>query len=412
MHAICNKKFVLLLLALSLAFGQQPILKIISPIENDPIITTGKTTIFGELKRADNLYINNNKVTIEKGLFRIIIPEQQPGKKVYRLVARNNEYSTQKDLNVITLQTLLDTYLSPFKKEIEILLTMKVMGSYLGTDFFRPDTFITKAEVVHTLIKLHKIDPLDYRTKYYFKDLLPNHWAYEYIQTALNKKLIEPKEAGLFGTESFLSRKEIILLLKPLMSVQTTEQLKPFVDINYNQADEKLLSDVAIAGYLPKEWTNRKEIYPNRAVTRGEIAYIISRTDTLRKRIKDTLSIGLDLSPIKTNLGQTAKSIDISFFPITKQTFKITGISNTDRKIIYIELTFSDNYHTKNILLADDGKGLDKIKGDNLFTSAVDLSKFNKSDLSYEYKMFNAFNLIEEAGKGKINYSNGNLSVN
>jgi hypothetical protein len=90
MHAICNKKFVLLLLALSLAFGQQPILKIISPIENDPIITTGKTTIFGELKRADNLYINNNKVTIEKGLFRIIIPEQQPGKKVYRLVARNN----------------------------------------------------------------------------------------------------------------------------------------------------------------------------------------------------------------------------------------------------------------------------------------------------------------------------------
>jgi hypothetical protein len=253
---------------------------------------------------------------------------------------------------------------------------------------------------------------LDYRTKYYFKDLLPNHWAYEYIQTALNKKLIEPKEAGLFGTESFLSRKDIILLLKPLMSIQVTEQLKPFVDINYNQADEKLLSDVAITGYLPKEWTNRKEIYPNRAVTRGEIAYILSRTDTLRRKIKDELSIELGLSPIKTNLGQTAKSIDISFFPITKQTFKITGISNTDRKIIYIELTFSDNYHTKNILLADDGKGLDKIKGDNLFTSAVDLTKFNKSDLSYEYKMFNAYNLIEEAGKGRINYSNGNLSVN
>ena len=405
------KPFLFFLLTISLTYGQQPIIKIISPIENDPIITTGKTTIFGEVKRTDSLFINNNKVTIEKGLFRIIIPEQQPGKKIYHLIAKNAEYSTPKDLNVITLKTLLDTYLSPFKNEIEILLTLTVMGSYLGTDFFRPDSFITKAEVVHTLIKLHKIDPLDYKTKYYFKDLLPNHWAYEYIQTALNKKLIEPKEAGLFGTESYLSRKEIIILFKPLMNIQVTEQLKPFVDINYNQADEKLLSDVAIAGYLPKEWTNRKEIYPNRAATRAEIAYILSRTDTLRKKIKDELSIELDLSPIKTNLGKTAKSLDISFFPITKQTFRITGISNTDRKIIYIELAFTDNYHNKNILLADDGKGLDKIKGDNLFTSAVDLSKFNKSELTYEYKMFNAFNLIEEAGKGKIRYSNGNLSV-
>ncbi|MDD4527663.1 MAG: S-layer homology domain-containing protein [Candidatus Margulisbacteria bacterium] len=407
-----NVKLLFIFLTLSLSFALPPSIRIISPLENNPIIANGKTIIFGEVKRTDSLQINNEKITLENGLFRIIIPEQRPGKKTYNLYARNNQDTTHKELTVVTLKTLLDSYLSPFRKEIEILLSLEIMDSYLGTDFFKPDSFITKADFVKTLIKINKLSPLDFKTRYYFKDLPTNHWAYEYIQTALNKKIIEPKEAGYFGTESFLSRKELVQIIKPLLeTINNNSKLRPFIDINYNLAEEKLLSDIAISGYLPREWTNKKEIYPNRAITRAELAYILTRTDLLRERISKELGINLDLAKISTDFGQSLKSLDITFSPMSKTTFKITALSNTERKIAYIELTFSDKYHKKNILLADDGKGLDKIKGDNVFTSAINLTTFNKDELSYEYKMFNAYNLIEEANMGKINFSNGNLSI-
>jgi hypothetical protein len=199
--------------------------------------------------------------------------------------------------------------------------------------------------------------------------------------------------------------------LKGFFERKTNQQIRPFLDINYNLADEKMLSDVAIAGYLPQEWTNGKEIYPNRAVTRAELAYILSRLDFLRAKIKQDYEIDLQLYPVQKDLGEINSFLEISFSPMTANTYKIKGASQSERKIVYIELTFSDNYHTKNVLLADDGKGLDELQGDNLFTSAVDLTDFNKNELYYEYKMFNAFNLIEEAGRGKINFSNGNLSI-
>lgn len=402
---------ILLFLLLSISLSKTPTIKIISPIEHNPIITTGKTTIFGETSKTDALYLNNNKIDVQKGLFRITLPEQKHGKTTYRLSAKNNQTSSYKDINVITLKTLLDNYTSPYKKEIDILLTLDILRPYLGTDFYKPDFFLTKAELAFFLTKLHQYEPLEYTAKYNFKDLFPNHWAYDYIQVALNKKLISAKEANFFGTESYITRKELASLLKNLLAIQDTSQIKPFVDINYNNAEEKTLSDVAISGYLPREWTSKKEIYPNKAVSRGEFAFIISRTDKLREKILEELGIELELNPTQKDLGYNFSSLELTFSLIDRQTYKINLLSNTERKIIYIELMLSDKYHHKKITIADNGKGLDKIKDDNIFTSAVDLSAFNKNELIYEYKMFNVYNLIEEAGKGKINYSNGNLST-
>ncbi|GEM_PF-4032970 len=408
---ISISKYLYIFVLLSFVFAEQPIIRIISPINNDPIITTEKTIIFGEVKKTDSLYLNNNKIKVEKGLFRFEIPKQYPGKRTFQLSARNDQQTTNKDINILTLKTLLDCYLSPFKKEIDILLTMEIISSYFGTDFFKPDNFLTKAELVQTLLKLNNIQPLGYKTRYHFKDLFPNHWAYEYIQTALNRNLVEPKESGLFGTNSYISRKELATIIKSLITITNTSQNKPFLDLNYNLTDEKLISDIAISGYLPREWTSSKEIQPNKAITRAEFAYIIARTDNLRKRIKNELGVDLALLPVRNNLEQTAKSIEIKLQTITPSTYKITALSNTDKKMIYIALKFSDKYHDKSIILADDGKGLDKIKGDNVFTTAINLSKLNKQALSYEYKMFNSFNLIEEAGKGSVAFANGTLSI-
>jgi len=395
----------------ALSFTQTPLIKIISPIEHNPIITAKEVVLYGEIKLSNTLYFNNKPVKIDNGLFKIKLPLQSPGYNKYRLSAKNYYGTTNKDIPITTLKTISDIYVSPYKKEIEILYTLNILSAYMGTDFFKPNRFITKAEISKLLIKVHGLSPTDFTTKYYFKDLLSNHWSYEYIQTALNNKLLKPKEANFFGTESYISRKELANIIKPLISYNSKNTIKPFIDINYNNYEEKLLADIAVAGYFPKEWTAQNSIYPKKALTRAEVAFVFAHTDKLMKRIKNELKISQFLSPVKKNIGKSAKSAEITFSLINNQTFKIKSICNSEQKIAFIELLIADNYHTKNIMMADDGKGLDKIKNDQIFTSAINLANFNKQELKYTYKLFNKYNLIEEADQGKINFSGNNLSI-
>jgi hypothetical protein len=404
------KKYFFVLFC-SFLFSNQPNIRIISPIAYEPIITSEKITILGEVQRADYLIFNNQKIDVNNGLFRIIIPKQSIGKKSFLLSARNSYGTYQKELSILTLQTLPDVNNDIYKKSIEVLLTLGTVRGYKGTDFYRPNFFITRAELIFYLINLLEVNFSDKKVDHTFRDLYPNHWAYEYIQLALNKNLVKPQEADFFGVDSFVSRKEIVLLLRNFFSLQDFSENKPFTDINYNLAEEKILSDVALAGYLPIEWTSQKKIYPNKALTRAEAAYLLAINEKGRELIKKNFEIDFSLIPIRNDYGKSANSVDIKFNVIKNDVYKVSLFLNTEQKIVYIILNLTDGNLSKNLLLADDGNILDKVKGDNFFVGAINLDGFNKDTLSYSYKLFNPFNLIEEVGESNVLNSNGKLYV-
>lgn len=400
------------LVLISTTFAQLPVIKIISPIEEDPMITYGDLNLFGELSHSDRLWVNDFEVDVENGLFRVTYKFAEKGFKKIKLHASNRHGVTDKILKVIMLSTYPDILGHPYRKEIETMSTLDYMRSYMGSDFFRPDRILTRAEICPILVRLKGIDPVqNVLTEYRFRDLLPSHWAYHYIQLALNHNLILPEDANSFNPDRYITREDLMDILIPFLPDMSLPSNLTFKDLDPQNVNHFWLSLLAAKGYLPLSWINEDFIYPNRGVSRGELAYILSRIDRIHSRIKKDLGIDLPKYAKKNSTLSDSFALKLFFYPLQENVFKIKCIPNIDKRILFIELNFTDGTHTFPILVVDDGLGLDVLPNDGVFTGGLNLNQAILPNLKCRYKIFDEFNLIYQAGEIQLQFENNNLSV-
>ncbi|MEK6557665.1 MAG: hypothetical protein AABZ14_05130, partial [Candidatus Margulisiibacteriota bacterium] len=187
------KKIGIIFIWASLLFADLPIIKIISPLEEDPIFANQELSILGELKNGRKLTVNNNNVNVLNGLFRVKFKFSESGYRELVFRAENESGWTEKRVKVISLITFPDIKGTSYEREIEVVSTLGLFSSYMGTDFYRPRTYVRRYDVARLLLLLKGVVPTaGYTNIYQFPDLPSVHWAYPYIQLALNNDLMNP----------------------------------------------------------------------------------------------------------------------------------------------------------------------------------------------------------------------------
>lgn len=142
---------------------------------------------------------------------------------------------------------------------------------------FKPDLEITRAEISVILSEAKKLKftkPLASP----FKDLPPNHWAYNHILALRDKGIIIGYPDGTFRPEVNLTRSELAVILwkaknlTPLNSNQTLEVL-----VNDESSIPSWALEPIYQGFLPENQylTIRpgRQAAPHAKATRGEVAY-------------------------------------------------------------------------------------------------------------------------------------------
>ncbi len=397
---------------ISLSLAEIPIIKIISPMEDIPIIAYKDVSILGEVKNTDRLFVNNYNVDFQNGLFRLKFKFSEPGYREFVFRAENSTSKIEKKLKLVSLETFPDIKGDDYQREIEILSTMKMVSSYFGTDFFRPKNYLRKAELARIVLMLKDISPTSgYSNTYHFQDLLPAHWAYTYIQLALNNGLLYSVNSNEFGPNRIVSREELIKTLKKFYRNQREENRAYFKDLTSDNIDHKFISFLASKGYLPLNWIQEDNFYPNKGVTRAELAYVISRIDKVCSKVKESYFIDLPLYKKAAIKDTQDDKVNLTFRKITEDVYVVECLPDKNKRSLFVELQVNCEKENNTVLLVDDGKGVDIIAGDNIFSGVINISKFTTLNYTYLYKIFDEYNLIYKVGEGKINNEGGLLAI-
>lgn len=403
-------RYLILLFLLTLTLADNPIIKIVAPIDDDPIIAYKALTILGELRNANKLTVNGYKVQIEKGLFRLKFKFSDTGPREFVFIAENESGRSEKRIKVISVETYPDISRSDYQREIEMACTLKYLGGYLGSDFFRPRTFVRKGDMARLLLVLKGVSPTKGSShQYQFKDVPASHWAAPYIQLALDNNLISPMSPVDFGPNRIMTRQEVLSLLRRFYKSQREESRSFYKDLKGGNSEERWISALAGQGALPLAWVQTDTFYPNRPVMREELAALLCRMDTVATQIKD--QYGVEFRRYKKNIAREGlfDQLDISFRTISHDVFAVECSPQRDKNPMFVEFSMIEGRDKSVVLLMDDGRGVDQIEGDRVYSGVINVSRFHANTYQYTYKLFDDYNLIYKVGEGRIRNDRGLL---
>lgn len=404
------KYIIILVLLLTFSVAENPIIKIISPIDDDPVIAYKELTILGELHNANKLTVNGYKVQLENGLFRLKFKFSDTGYREFVFKAESESGRVEKKINVVSVETFPDIKNTDYQREIEMACTLKYMGSYLGTDFFRPRSFVRKGDMARLLLVLKGISPTTPLShQYEFKDTPASHWAYPYVQLALDNNLLSPMTPTEFGPNRLITRQELLSMLRRFYKTQREESRSFFKDLNGDSGEERWISALAGQGAIPLAWVQTDTFFSNRPVMRGELAAILCRMDSVSARIKEQFGFEFRRYKKSVALEDLFNQMDVSFRTITRDVYAIECSPAKDRKPLFIEFQLIGDRDRSTVLLMDDGQGADLIDGDRVYSGVINLTRFHTNSYQYMYKLFDDYNLIYKVGEGKIRNEKGLL---
>lgn len=90
-----------------------------------------------------------------------------------------------------------------------VIIDKPYISGYPGQKF-KPKNFITRAEVATMFVKLMD---LDYEVETDYLDVYNTHWAYDYVQSIVESKLMMPRTETEFFPDAFLTKGEFAELL-------------------------------------------------------------------------------------------------------------------------------------------------------------------------------------------------------
>lgn len=403
---------ILLILSISFIFAQVPVIKIISPMETEPIIAYEEISIYGELLDSDKLFVNNYNVDLQNGLFRLKFKFSETGYREFVFRAENETGTSEKVLKVVVLKTYPDIVDNPYQREIELMSTLKLVPSYLGTDFFKPNAYVRKSELTRILLLLKGINPTEkFKTNFFYRDLLKTHWAYHYIQLALNYNLIYPLNALSFAPDKIITREEILKILKNFYENLKEESRAYYKDLLVDNSDHRRISYLASKGYLPLNWIKEDQFFPMKPVERDELAYLLSRVNQVSKQINDEYMIDQQRYRKNPLLVDPDTIFVMSFKDVTKDIFVAMCNPERNKQTLFIELQLQNKKNQIKVLLVDDGAHVDLLQGDNIYSGLINMRPYKEGTYSYLYKVFDEYNLIYQVGEGTLQYERGFIFI-
>ncbi|USG65114.1 Ig-like domain-containing protein [Brevibacillus ruminantium] len=198
-----------------------------------------------------------------------------------------NTVMLAKNLKSIPVTDFLDTSNHWAKKEIRVARALNLTkGNPNGT--FKPDDAITREEFVALVSRAFQINPVNGNS---FKDT-QHSWAKGYITALVKKGIVIGNEDGTFKPDSNITRAEMVTLISRLINFEVIPNngSKYFPDIQQHWAKETI-NKVSQTGLI--KGTDNNLFAPEDNTTRAEAIVILLRTLRLNSNIDSVLSFSL-----------------------------------------------------------------------------------------------------------------------
>jgi hypothetical protein len=225
------------------------------------------------------------------------------------------------------------------KEEIERMVRLGLMSGLTDGNFL-PNKSVPKEEFIKILINAtHK--PLVFG-KQTFKDVELGRWSNPYIEASVNESIILQDEYGkLLKPSQPVSREEMAVMVTRTLKLQEVDGTLPFKDNNLINSEYRgLIKSLYESGTIND--IIESKFQPNKAVTRAQIAVIISRIIDYqeyllpqRENLRDTTNSSQLLPHVKKLNDKTIESIiriseDSSTITFSKKTGQVSSLTKGD----------------------------------------------------------------------------------
>ncbi len=188
------------------------------------------------------------------------------------------------------------------KKNIESLSRINVIKGY-SDETFRPDEYITRAELVTIVNRLLKNTNQSYK---YIPDVLSSEWYSEEIRKAIYSGIIQGNESGLVRPNDYVTREEAVLILQrafvKALPAYNTFSYKDILSVSSwsKEAFYTFMNLGYISGY------EDNTVRPKDNITRAEIVKLINNI------FADVIFLGEYDGEIHGNLLVSGEKITLS----------------------------------------------------------------------------------------------------
>lgn len=171
---------------------------------------------------------------------------------------------------------------SPLQNPVDRVVDAGLMSRYPDGDF-RPEQIMSRAELAGILVRAFR---LDRRTSTQanavsLQDVPPDHWAYTDIQTVVRTGVMTGYGEGQFYPNQLVTRAEAFSIFAQAYGVsQFSDEAIQEILVAYPDSGEipvwarRSLATALYSGFV--NTTTGGEIFPNRPMTRADMAYALS----------------------------------------------------------------------------------------------------------------------------------------
>ncbi|MFA5840448.1 MAG: S-layer homology domain-containing protein [Candidatus Margulisiibacteriota bacterium] len=174
-------------------------------------------------------------------------------------------------------------------RPIEYLATMNIMPGFSdGT--FRPDLPVTRGELAEILVKAKGFKLSEYK-RIYYSDLRTSDPAAPYITVAVARKYMQGYSNNTFRSEKVVTRAEAAVIFANFSGLYVKDKIqeKVFPDMPVVHTSSPALASSKEVGLF--EYLSDQRFNPNAPLTRAEAAEILSKTEYMKEKIKNFISM-------------------------------------------------------------------------------------------------------------------------
>lgn len=174
---------------------------------------------------------------------------------------------------------------------IQQVVAANLMANYPDGQF-HPERMISRAELAAILVKAFQLDKrvaANPETPTEVQDVPASHWAYKDIQTVLKTGIMKGYRGNMFFPNQKVNRAEAFAILAQAYGVyQFSDNIVAEILAKYPDADaipdwaKKSVATALDSGFVNTD--AQGNIYPLQPITRGDMAYALSKYLELQKK--------------------------------------------------------------------------------------------------------------------------------
>ena len=283
------------------------------------------------------------------------------------------------------------------EKTIERFQEYQIIKGYQD-DTFKPDAYLTRAEVAAIINRLTGVSKESYR---YVPDITRQDWYYSEIRKSLQSNVMFGDENGYVYPNREITREEAIVMIGRAFCVEHRENVyNPYTDADkISKWSKDYIDSFVSLGYI--NGYHDGTIRPKDSITRAEFITVLDRM------FENIVKNGIYTGSISGSMLVLGKGVTIKDAIINGSLYIAEGTKET---LVFKNVDVKGDFVSREDI--EDLKGLFVEKNKYLLYSKDDiLDKYQNDDYGIEFTIPQGVKVVEKLPTNTIDYNQENILI-